>query len=147
VNGRLKYFDLDRRVAVSGSYEHAKSAKLELVKFAINEGPLTTMLNRDADGTRQYLADEGADGRIVSEIWVLMKGGLAEHFATSGTIEASVGSTGADLEFTATGGTHGSQMVAVSAGTTFAYLLHKVKEWNKGKTQIENREDDRKSLD
>jgi hypothetical protein len=146
VNGRLKYFDLDGRVAVSGSYEHAKSAKLELVKFGINEGPLTTMLNRDADGARQYLADEGADGRIVSEIWVLMKGELAEHFATSGTIEASVSTTGADLELTATGGTHGSQTVAISAGTTFAYLMHKVKEWNKGKTQIENMEDDRKGM-
>jgi hypothetical protein len=131
---------------MSGSYAHAKSAKLELVKFGINEGPLTTLLNKDADGARHYLAEEGADGRIVSEIWVLMKGELAEHFATSGTIEASVGTTAADLELTATGGTHGSQTVTISAGTTFAYLLHKVKEWNKDKTQIENLEDDRKGM-
>jgi hypothetical protein len=54
--------------------------------------------------------------------------------------------TGADLELTASGGTHGSQTVAISAGMTFAYLLHKVKEWNKGKTQIENMEDDRKGM-
>jgi hypothetical protein len=50
------------------------------------------------------------------------------------------------LELTATGGTHGSQTVAISAGMTFAHLLHKVKEWNKGKTQIENMEDDRKGM-
>jgi hypothetical protein len=54
--------------------------------------------------------------------------------------------TGADLELTASGGTHGSQTVAISGGMTFAYLLHKVKEWNKGKTQIENMEDDRKGM-
>ena len=54
--------------------------------------------------------------------------------------------TGADLELTASGGTHGSQTAAISAGTTFAYLLHKVKEWNKGKNQIENMEDDRKGM-
>jgi hypothetical protein len=71
-----------------------------------------------------------------------MKGELAEHFATSGGIDASVSSTGADLELTATGGTHGSQTVVISAGTTFAYLLHKVKKWNNGKTQIEDMEDD-----
>jgi hypothetical protein len=142
VNGRLKYFDLNGKVAVSGSYQNVKSAKLELVKFAINEGPLKGMLNRDADGARRYLAEEGADGRIVSEVWVLMKGELAEHFATSGGIDASVSSTGADLELTATGGTHGSQTVVISADTTFAYLLHKVKKWSNGKTQIEDMEDD-----
>jgi hypothetical protein len=64
VNGRLKYFDLNGKVAVSGSYQNVKSAKLELVKFTINEGPLKGMLNRDADGARKYLAEEGADGRI-----------------------------------------------------------------------------------
>jgi len=133
-------------VAVSGSYEHAKSAKLELVKFGINEGPLTTMLNRDADGARQSLADEGADGRIVSEIWVLMKGELAEHFATSGTLNASVGAAGGELELTAKGGKYGSQTVVIAPGTTFAYLLYKVKKWNKDKTQIEDMEDDSKGM-
>jgi hypothetical protein len=146
VSGVVKYFGLNGQAAVSGSYEKAKSARLELVKFAINEGPLKTMLNKEANGARKYLAEEGRDGRIVSEIWVWMDGELAEHFATSGAIETSVGITGADLELTAKGGTHGSQTIRISAGTTFAYLLHKVKKWNKDKTQIEDLEDDSHGL-
>jgi hypothetical protein len=48
------------------------------------------------------------------------------------------------LSVTVTGGKHGSQTVTLSKGTTFAYKLHKVKDWNKGKTQIENLEADYK---
>lgn len=146
VNGTLKYFGLNAKGAVSGNYTKAKKAKLELVKFAINEGPLKTMLNNGADGARKYLADEGGDGRIVSETWVLMEGELSEHFETSGTIEASVSKAGNELEITATGGKHGSQTVRIAPGTTFAYLMHKVKKWNKGKTQIEDMEDDQKGM-
>jgi hypothetical protein len=61
----------------------AKSASLDLVKFAIDEGPLKTMLNNDASGARNFLRDEGSDGRIVAEIWVVMEAKLAAHFQTS----------------------------------------------------------------
>jgi len=141
-HGTLKYFGLDVKIAVSGSYEEAKSARLKLVKFAINERPLKRILNEDADAARKYLAREGGDGRIVSEIWVLMKGELDEHFATAGTIDVTASADDAALEFSASGGTHGSQTVRISKGTTFAYLMHKVKEWNKDKTKILNMEDD-----
>lgn len=146
VNGRLQYFGLNGKVMMSGSYEHAKSANLKLMKFFINAGPLKTMLNKDANGARNYLAEEGRDGRIVSEIWVVMEGGLAESFATSGAINTSVNAVGGDLELTVEGGTYGSQTVKFPEGMTFAYLMHKVKKWNKGKTQIEDMEDDEKGM-
>lgn len=145
-NGDLKFFGLSKKVALNGSYEKAKSARLKLVKFAINEGPLKTMLNQDAGGARNFLAKEGKDGRIVSEIWVAMEAELAEHFATSGSISVGAGAAGSSLEVSASGGRHGSQTVVLSPGTTFAYKLHKVKSWNKDKTRIEDLEADYKGM-
>ena len=52
----------------------------------------------------------------------------------------------ADLSVTAKGGKHGTQTITLSAGTTFAYKLHKVKDWNQGKTKIENMEADYKGM-
>jgi negative regulator of genetic competence, sporulation and motility len=71
---------------------------------------------------------------------------LAEHFETHGSASFSVQAFGSSLEITVTGGKHGSQTIAYSTGTTFGYMLHKVKKWNKDKTQIEETEDDYKGL-
>ncbi len=92
------------------------------------------MLNNDANIAHNCLANEGKDGRIVSEIWVVMEAELAEHFETSGGLMVSA--KAADLNVTANGGRHGTQTITLSSGTTFAYKLHKVKDWNKGKTRI-----------
>lgn len=149
-NGLVKYFGLNAKAAMSASYEKVKSGHLVLTKFFINEGPLTTMLNQDAGGARKYLAEEGADGRIVSEVWVAMEAELAESFKTAASISTSasgaVGNGSAALEITANGGAQGSQTISLSPGTSFAYMLHKVKKWNKGKTRIEDMEDDRKGM-
>jgi hypothetical protein len=145
-NGFLKFFGLGGEAAVSTSYEKAKSAKLKLINFAIDEGPLKMMLNNDADGARKYLAEEGNDGRIASEVWILAEGKLAEHFATSGSISVSVDAGTKGLDVTAKGGKEGTQTIRIDAGATFAYKLHKVKDWNKGKTQIENLEADWKGM-
>lgn len=150
-NGQLRYFTLEASGASRASFEQAKSARLKLVKFAINEGPLTAMLNNDAGGARNYLKDEGADGRIVSEVWVVMEGALAETFSTAATSGGSVSvdvTKAAQLQLTAnhSGGARGSATIILAPGTTFAYLLHKVTKWNKGKTRIEDMEDDSKGL-
>jgi hypothetical protein len=145
--GFVKFFSLDGKVAVSGSYEKAKSARLKLVNFAINEGPLKMMLNQDANGARKFLAEEGNDGRIVSEVWVLVDGELAEHFSSAASISVSADAAVKGLEVTANGGNKGSQTIRLEKGTTFAYKLHKVKDWNKGKTVIEDMEADWMGMD
>lgn len=145
-HGTLKYFGLDVKAAVNASYEHAKTARLKLVKFAIDEGPLKRILNEDDDEARKALAREGTDGRVVSEVWVLMKGELAEHFATAGTIDVAATADDAGLELSVSGGPHGSQTVTFTRGTTFAFSMHKVKKWNNGKTEILDMEDDRKGM-
>jgi len=142
----LKFFSLGKKGAISFGYEKAKSAKLELISLAINTGPLTAMLNKDADGARKFLAEEGNDGRIASEVWIVVDAELGEHFTTHGSTSLSVQAFGSSLDLTVTGGQHGSQTITYSPGTTFAYMLHKVKDWNKGKTQIEDMEDDYKGL-
>jgi hypothetical protein len=140
VNGTLKVFGVGVSTAVSYSYSKVKSAKVKLYNLYINEGPLKTMLNTDANGARNFLADEGNDGRIVGECWIVMDATLAEHFETSGSIITGV-SVG-DLKVTAKGGKSGTQTITLSAGSVFAYKMYKVKSWNSGKTQIENLEAD-----
>jgi len=150
VNGAVKFFSLNASAAQTVSFERTKSGKLELVKFAIDEGPLQAMLNNEADAARKYLAEEGADGRIVNEVWVVVEGELSEHFRSSSTFEfaasAKISGVAADISVTARGGKHGSQTIVLSPGTTFAYLMSKVKEWNKDKTKIENMEADYKGM-
>lgn len=144
VNGPVPVFGLNVNVAASFNYEKIKSADLKLFNLSIDEGPLKTMLNKDASGARNYLAGEGNDGRIVSEVWVVMEAELAEQFDTSGSVEVSA--KGVDLNVTARGGKYGTQTITLSKGAVFAYKLHKVKDWNKDKTQIEDMEADYKGL-
>lgn len=144
--GVLKFFGLGKKGAASFTHEQARTAKLELLNFSISEGPLQQLLNTDADGARGFLADEGDDGRIVSEAWVVVSVELGQHFATHAAASAGVKAFGSSLDVSVSGGQQGTQTITLSAGTTFAYKLHKVKDWNKGKTQIENMEADYKGM-
>ncbi len=150
VNGAVQYFVVNAMRALSASFEQASAGHLKMAKFFINQGPLKTMLNNDASGARKFLAKEGADGRIVSEVWVAMEAKLAEHFATSASMTTAAKVSGLDgkaaLQITASGGTSKTQTIELSPGTTFAYLLHKVKSWNKDKTRIEELEEDHKGI-
>ena len=142
----LKFFGLGKKGAASFTHEQARTAKLELLNFSISEGPLQNMLNTDAGGARGFLADEGGDGRIVSEVWVVVSAELGQHFATYAAVSGGVKAFGSSLDFSASGGQQGTQTITLSAGITFAYKLHEVKDWNKGKTQIENMEADYKGM-
>jgi hypothetical protein len=141
----LKFFGLGKKGAASFDYKDAKAARLELVNLAIDEGPLTKMLNKDADAARKYLADVGS-GRIVAEVWVVVEAELGEYFATYGAASGGVKAFGSTLDFTVTGGKQGAATITLSPGTTFAYMLYKVKDWSKGKAQIEKMEDDYKGM-
>jgi hypothetical protein len=149
--GRLKYFTAEAAGTATFSYEKAKSGKLKLAKFVIDEGPLKTMLNNEATGAKRFLAQEGQDGRIVSTIWVVVEGRIAESFAAAGTstgaIEAEVLSA-AKLRLSVKGsaGVQGTTSIELEEGTTFAYLMHRVQKWNKDKTRIEELDIDAKGL-
>jgi hypothetical protein len=67
---------------------------------------------------------------------------LAEHFDSSPSIMVAANAGVAALDITATGGKLRSQTITLAPGTTFAFKLHKVKQWNKDKTHIEDMEAD-----
>ena len=140
--GFLNVFGVKGERAVEMSYDEAKKGKVKLVGFTIDEGKLRTTLNTEADGARKYLESEGKDGRIVSKAWVAMLAEMADSFSASVGYRVSANVQGIGLDIIAEGGTKGSQKITLSKGTMFAYGLHKVKDWNKGKTKIENLEDD-----
>ncbi len=144
VNGPIPVFGLNLDTAANFSYEKVKSADLQLFSLSIDEGPLKAMLNNDAGGARHFLSEEGRDGRIASEIWVVMEAQLAEQFDTAGSLKVTA--KGADLDVMASGGKHGTQTITLSKGAVFAYKLHKVKKWNKDKTRIEDLEADYKGM-
>lgn len=142
VTAGLKYFTVAATATADFSYEKAKSARLKLAKFVIDEGDLRAMLNQDADNARRFLAQEGRDGRFASAVWVVVEGEIAESFkraaGSGGSIEANL--TGAaKLQLTAkhSAAKQGTSTIVLTPGTTFAYLLHKVKKWNKDKSRIE----------
>jgi len=144
----FKYFTMGAKTALTGSYEQFKSAKLQLVKIVIDEGPMKTTINK-SNGVRNFLKDEGGDGRVVIEVWVAMEAQLASHFSNS-TVFSLSGKAGSALEITgkltASSTGSGAQTITISKGTTFAYLLEKVKDWNKDKTQVLDMEDDQQSV-
>lgn len=138
----LKFLGLGRKHAVSFDYKKAKSAKLKLLNFSIAENPLTRCLNNDANVVRNAMADEGKDARIVSEVYIVVEAELAEYFdnyyGSSNRWEAM----GSSLDVNVSGGKIGNSAITIGPGTAFAYKLHKVKNWSKGKEQIENMEAD-----
>ena len=123
------------------SYEKAKEAHLELVRFHIDPSPLKSLLNNDANKARKAMKKEGKDARVCSATWVVMSGQLAKRFSTSAGLEVS-GTTSQGLSITAKGGAawSGSETITFGPGTVFAYRLHKVKKWNGDK--IGEMEDD-----
>ncbi len=109
------------------------------------------MLNNDAGGARSYLAREGTDGRVVSEVWVVVEGKLAEAFDTAASSGGSVSASltkALSLQLSANheGSQSGSATIELDPGSTFAFLMHKVKDWDRGKDRILDMEDDRKGL-
>ena len=145
--GALTYYGINFSGAKSFSHSHAKSAKLELISLSIDEGPLEDMINADRPA-RKEMADEGNDARIVSEVFMVVEAELAEHFQTYGrtTAGVEVKAVNGDAQLTVSGGVRGTQSIVLSKGTTFAYRLHKITDWNKGKTQVEDVDPDYKGM-
>ncbi len=149
--GMFKYLTLQGSGASAVTWNSKKSAKLDLVKFTIDAGPLKNMLNNGAGGARNFLKREGKDGRIVSTIFVVMDAELAEGLdaaaSSSGSFTAEL-TKQLGIGFTADHvGSRNQQVdVTLSPGMTFAYGMHKVSDWNRGKTRIEDLEDDRKGM-
>ena len=145
-NGKISYFVASGQGAVSGSYSDVKKANLKLMKFVISEGPLQKILNQDAAGALKSLSDEGANGRVVNQIWVGLAGTIEEQFtsalASGGSVSATVegASLALGVQGKGTSSTHAT--IVLSPGTTFAYGLSKVSSWDDHRTRIADLSDD-----
>ncbi|MEM7522418.1 MAG: hypothetical protein AAF360_01385 [Pseudomonadota bacterium] len=140
--GGLKFFGFNAAAADTFTLRTAVEQSLKLMCVWINETPLINCLNRDAGKVREEMADEGKDARIASSILIVTEARLAEHFATQSSTSLTVDAMNADIGITAGTGRVGSKTIRLAAGTTFAYGLHKVKKWKKGKEEIDSLEDD-----
>lgn len=124
------------------SREAAKSANLKLVKIHMNKGTIVNLLNKHAGAARNYLANEGNDGRVVGEVWVVMEGNLASQVTTSGSVSASGSQGGIKVDIKAGGSSNKTTSITLPPESTFAYLMYKVKKWKDKKTVVVDLEDD-----
>jgi hypothetical protein len=137
--GSVKYIKAGGKATLTR--KAAKSAKLKLVKFFVNAGALKGVLNKEADGARNYLAKEGRDGRVAGEVWVVMEAELAEKVTTGGSLNAKASDGGLAVSVGGSGSSTTTTTITIAADTTFAYLLFKPK-FDKDKKKIEDLEDD-----
>jgi hypothetical protein len=142
INGNIRYFGIDGQIHFDGSYDKAKRANLVLARFLIIENQLKKLLNTQATGAKKFLADEGNDARLVTNIWVAMEGTLAEAATNSTSIGIGASKSGTDVEVAFTNSKTGTTRITLAPGTTFAYALHKVKNWTDHKSTVENVEVD-----
>lgn len=148
--GSITFLAINGKGASAQKWNANGSAKLDLVKFAIDEGPLKRVLNNGAGGARGFLEREGNDARIVSSVFVAMDAELAEAFEVTnnemGGVKAELFGIGIGFTAKRSRSEGGDVTVKLSPGTTFAYGMHKVSDWNRGRTRIDDMEDDRKGM-
>lgn len=132
------------------SRKAAASANLVLIKLSVASNALETLLNKHAGKARQNMKDEGDDARIVSDVWIVMEAELASRVTTGGSLSVSapLGTTGFTLDVGGSSSSTTSSKVQIPANSCFAYLLAKVKKWDKvnGEWMVEELEDDTKGL-
>ena len=135
---------------VGFSRNAAKSANLVLMKLSLGSIALKNLLNKHANIARNALKDEGNDARIVSDVWIVMEAQLASKVTTGGSVSVSapLGTSGFTLEVGGSSSSTTTTAVQIPENTCFAYLLAKVKKWDKvdGKWMVEELEDDTKGL-
>lgn len=143
LNVPLNFHGLNGAVNFALNFGAATRESLHLSKFLIVKANLQDMLNNDAVNARKALADEGADARICSAVWVGVSADLAEHFSAHALTSGSFIAGPSGLDFTVTGGSSGSQTISLAAsGSTFAYLLEKATKWSNHKTHIDDMKED-----
>lgn len=133
-------------VKLSGdaTFEKLKNFELSLVKFSVETNQMKTAANGAPDRIKS-LASWGGDARIAHQVFVVIEATVATKFDSNVTVDLSVGAKGLQATVGGSSTTSSSSIVPISAGTCFAYLLAKI-DWNRGKTVIEDLDDDQWSF-
>ena len=129
----------------SASLDKAKSANLQLYKVFLNAGALKGLLNKKADGARSFLDNEGRDGRVVGEVWIVIDGELATEIRNSGGVEAVGSDKGIEVKVKASKSSKETSTISLAENTTFAYMLYKAK-IDRKTGKVEDLEDDQPGI-
>lgn len=129
-------------LAPSIAWTKLSNYELKMVKFSVLTNEMKAAANHSPQKL-ESLADWGNDARIAHQIWVVMDAKYAVAYNRSGSATLSV--AGGVLQASVSNDTSGAYTVKIPAGTTFAYLLAKI-DWNRGKTQIDDLDDDQWSF-
>lgn len=138
----MRYFGINYLLQRDESYKKAKAANLVLARFLIIENQVKKLLNKKASGAKKFLAEEGNDARLVTNIWIAMEGTLGESVSNATSVSIGASKSGTEVEIGFTNSKTGTTRITLSPGTTFAYALHKVKNWTDHKSTVENVEVD-----
>lgn len=149
VNVGIKYLTVAGG-QVGFSRQAAKAASLVLMKITLSSTALKNLLNNHAPTARNHLKEEGNDARIVSDVWIVVEAELADTI-TSGvdvSVSAPVGTSGFTLNVETGASSTVSTKVQIPEKTCFAYMMAKVKKWDKvdGKWMVQELEDDMQGL-
>ncbi len=131
VNGKAKVYGVKGSAGVSYSYSKLKTAKLGLLNFNLTASQVKKLINNNK-GVFNYLKDEGSDGRLISEIWVVTEAEITEAIDTNGAL--SVGAKfnkNNKLDVKLRLKSNKTHTITISEGSVFAYKMHKVKDWDK----------------
>jgi hypothetical protein len=126
------------------TFEKLKKFELYLVKFSVMNNQMRDAANAAPDRLRS-LAGWGGDARIAHQVFVVLEATVATKFDNNVSVDLSVGAKGLSATLSGSSTTSSSSVVPIAAGTCFAYLLAKI-DWNKGKTKIEDLDDDQWSF-
>jgi hypothetical protein len=126
------------------TFQKLKSYELSLVKFSVAVNQMKAAANNSPDRL-ESLRGWGNDARIAHQVFVVVEAKVATQFDSNVTVNLSVGAKGLEATLSGSSSSSMTSVVPISAGTCFAYLLAKL-DWNKGKTEIEDLDDDQWSF-
>jgi len=114
---------------VEGQLSKFKSGSLKLMKLSVAAGDLVDVLNANQD-VFDKLNDYRPLERVCHEIFVVIEATLAEKIEASGSLSASGSKGDISLDGSVSGGGSSSNNLTISAGTTLAYGMLKLR-WDK----------------
>lgn len=131
-------------VSMVGSLVHSQLSRydLKLLKMYVLANDMKAAANH-SPAALSSLAAWGGDARIAHEIWVVMEASWASEFNRAGSATLSI--AGGILKATAGTSSSGAYTASIPPGATFAYLLASI-DWNSGKSQILDLDDDQWSF-
>lgn len=131
-------------LGADAAFKKLTNNELKLVKFSVLNNDMKAAINK-SPAVLGDLKNYGNDARIAHQIFVVMDAKLATKFDNDVTVELSAGGGPMKAKVGVGHSSSGETTVEISAGTTFAYLLLDV-DWDKGKSKVEDLDDDQWSL-